>query len=272
MKFCANCGEPISESSKFCTNCGAKVNSNAKRETVYDGAIHKCPHCGETLRPFELVCPSCGYEIQEKKATSSVRDFYQELSMVQSVTQKDHMIRNFPIPNTKADIIEFMIIASSNIVGEDEKDIYEAWTAKFEQVYQKALILFEKDDDFDKIQNIYNKYLENKEDVNRRRMLDIAIRNICCVIALVILFMALIVDYRGGNGSFLELIAAILVIVSAANLKKRESLVVDYAAVAIICFCFILLSGLFYNGSFTQLSGAIGLIIVAVNYIKTQLK
>ena len=42
------------------------------------------------------------------------------------------MIRNFPIPNAKEDIIEFMILASSNILGEDERDIYVAWIVKFE--------------------------------------------------------------------------------------------------------------------------------------------
>ena len=103
-----------------------------QRETVYEGNIHKCTHCGETLDSFAVSCPACGYGIRGKRAADSVQEFYSDLRTTQTTVQKGHMIRNFPIPNAKEDIIESMILASSNILGEDERDIYVAWIVKFE--------------------------------------------------------------------------------------------------------------------------------------------
>ena len=102
MPFCTNCGAQIAEGAKFCTNCGAaSTRPESGRKTVYDGNVHKCPNCGEALTAFTSVCPSCGYEIRGKSAVASVQTFYSDLSKAQTTEQKDRMIRNFPIPNTK---------------------------------------------------------------------------------------------------------------------------------------------------------------------------
>lgn len=171
MSFCTNCGAQIAEGAKFCTNCGAaSTRPESGRKTVYDGNVHKCPNCGEALTAFASVCPTCGYEIRGKSAVASVQTFYSDLSKAQTTEQKDRMIRNFPIPNTKEDIIEFMILASSNILGEDERDIYEAWLAKFEQAYQKALILFAGDPDIVRIQQIYSNCQINIDTEKRRKI------------------------------------------------------------------------------------------------------
>ena len=69
--------------------------------------------------------------------------------------QKATLIRNFPISNTKEDIFEFMILASGNIVGECNEILFNAWLSKFEQCYQKAILIFSDDTDFIKLQNLY---------------------------------------------------------------------------------------------------------------------
>lgn len=67
------------------------------------------------------------------------------------------LIRNYPIPNTKEDIFEFMILASSNISGDNSFSLSEAWKSKFEQGYQKAKLLFCDEPEFEKIQTLYEK-------------------------------------------------------------------------------------------------------------------
>lgn len=114
MPFCKNCGNELENDAKFCTNCGSTIT----RQTMYDGIIHKCPNCGEVLPSFVTNCPSCGYELRGTTATSSIVTFYKDLNNTQSVEQRSNMIRNFPIPNAKEDIIEFMVLASSNISGD----------------------------------------------------------------------------------------------------------------------------------------------------------
>ena len=63
------------------------------------------------------------------------------------------LIQNCIIPNTKEDILEFATLASSNIrpevfgiiggtpVGSPQRMLSDAWTALFEQAYQKATVV-----------------------------------------------------------------------------------------------------------------------------------
>ena len=164
MAFCMNCGQKIPDGGKFCSNCGVAVNSagSTQRETVYDGEIHKCPNCGEILSAFVVACPSCGYELRGGRASSTVREFANRLTDTQDRVKKVTLIQSFPIPNNKEDILEFMILASTCFDATEktkennaEKDISDAWLMKVEQSYQKAKLLFYNDDDFSKIQNVY---------------------------------------------------------------------------------------------------------------------
>lgn len=278
MPFCTNCGSEVEDNAKFCKNCGAAVNqpyksANSERKTIYEGNIYKCPHCGEVLNSFVAVCPSCGYELRGKQATDSVKEFYSDLRKAQTTNAKDHLIRNYPIPNAKEDILEFMILASSNIVGEDDRDIYEAWIAKFEQAYQKAELLFSQDKEFVKIQQIYNNCIDNIETENQRKInkfaFDTVIRNIIACVGIVILIIAVVMDRTGGNASLMEIVGGIVLIASATSLIKRGATAIDYIVSAICGLVMFWLASMFNNGSFVQLCAGIELIIVAVNYFKS---
>lgn len=161
MAFCVNCGQQLCEGAKFCTNCGQTVaphkTENVDRKTVYGGEIYKCPNCGEIIDAFVTVCPACDYEIRGSKATVTLQQFYWDLHRTENSEDKASMIRNYPIPNSKEDILEFMILASSNISGEADTNIFEAWVAKFEQAYQKAQITLRNDPVFVQVKDIYEK-------------------------------------------------------------------------------------------------------------------
>ena len=169
MPFCGNCGKELAEESNFCAYCGATVrenNSNKQRKTIYEGEIHKCPQCGEILNAFVSVCPSCYYELRGTKSANSIKEFFTRIEKITSSEQKATLIRNYPIPNTKEDIFEFLILASSNITGESSEKVFNAWLVKIEQCYQKASVAFSTDLDFAKIQNIYER---TAKQINRER-------------------------------------------------------------------------------------------------------
>ena len=70
MAFCSNCGKDLNSSARFCDGCGTPVSgAENKRNTVYEGDIHKCPHCGEVLNSFVVNCPSCGYELRDVQSS-----------------------------------------------------------------------------------------------------------------------------------------------------------------------------------------------------------
>lgn len=173
MAFCINCGRELAEGAKFCANCGKAINGNnstTQRKTIFDGEIHKCPNCGEILNSFTANCPACGHEIRNSTATSAVTEFARKLELLnkgRTIEKKGFasssahsivdeqmisMIRNFPIPNTKEDLLEFIILAASNInehrydmfenISGSQKAVSDAWHAKLDQAYQKIRLSF----------------------------------------------------------------------------------------------------------------------------------
>lgn len=201
MAFCINCGQELSEEAKFCSKCGKEVNvtpSNSDRKNVYEGSIHKCPNCGEVLNSFVTNCPSCGYEIRNTQGVSSVQQLAMKLeqleanrppkkktniyaqafgfgTQIQSVDeQKIELIRNFLIPNTKEDVLEFILLASANIdlklygfngniynlQDPARREVSDAWIAKLEQADKKAEILLGNTQEYQSVRNIYKKKLK----------------------------------------------------------------------------------------------------------------
>ena len=175
MAFCTNCGRQLVEGAKFCSECGSKasmpgVSQNEQRRTVYEGEIHKCPNCGETLNSFVAVCPACGMELRGAKNVDSIVIFVSKLEAARTEWQLINVIRNQPIPNTKEDVMEFLMIAINNLSGANSNDIRNAWQTKLNQVYQKAtMILPEKD--MVRVNALYHETLDNMRahDAQQRR-------------------------------------------------------------------------------------------------------
>lgn len=206
--FCSNCGEKLNVGAKFCHGCGTKVGQISNEETVqmqpkaasqrtqeYVGTVFKCSNCGSVITQTTAVCPDCGIRITGASALGSVREFKNQLMEIENSRkkvgggilgvylppdkadlQKLTLIRNFPIPNTVDDILEFMMLAIANIDVSLSKNtamnkwnntqqietgatigrtISNAWVAKMEQVYRKAEISFPNDPAFEGIQRMY---------------------------------------------------------------------------------------------------------------------
>lgn len=201
MAFCSNCGTKLNDGARFCQGCGAPVNTTsaggyARREFEYAGKIIKCPNCGESLASFHVKCPSCGHEIREAKVSSVVKEFASKLEMIEAqpdpkkkgfirnkledasatITEKEQrkieLIRSFPVPNTKEDMLEFMILATSCIsydlydsfksetVPRGQKEVNAAWFSKVQQVYEKAKRSNDADDTYAQIDSLYRKCKE----------------------------------------------------------------------------------------------------------------
>lgn len=215
MPFCTQCGHEMPSNAKFCPECGSPVEaasaseqisihtqtqeSKGNRET-WGGSIKKCPRCGEPLAAFSTTCHSCGFELRESGVSSSVSALSEKLqqmsmqihdsslrgilgaiksSIVQEDDPRTDLIRSFPIPNTKEDLIEFIILAASNInpdafnsgksanLTSSEKSLSRAWLSKLDQAYQKASISLKNDPDFETITQLYD---STKEKVRKAEL------------------------------------------------------------------------------------------------------
>lgn len=205
MAFCINCGQELAEGANFCANCGKAVNTtpNTQRKTVYDGEIYKCPNCGDILDAYESVCETCGYERRGAKATSSVQELARKLEEIEAQRipqkatsiftqaytmsnlsktdeQKINLIQSFPIPNSKEDIMEFAVLAISNVDPEAfstwnnpspfnsaaKQAISNAWLSKFEQAYQKGRLMFGTNPE---LENIYSLCIDKKKSIKIKK-------------------------------------------------------------------------------------------------------
>ncbi len=140
------------------------------------GQVKRCPACGEMVSTHETVCPTCGFEIRDA-ADGSIALLSKKLELIEnkrpekrdentkdviSTTdeRKISLIRNWPIPNNREDLIEFMAMASGNCIppaktGADriasEDALADAWRSKFDQAYVKAQRLLGATEDFEQL-------------------------------------------------------------------------------------------------------------------------
>lgn len=201
---CNKCGVELKEGDRFCGNCGTQViRTSLEYETkiIYEGEIKKCPNCGRTLKSFVPFCPECGLELREIKSVSSVSRLVDKLEALEAKKSEDNslkgilkkkirgkdianidrqkieLIKNFPIPNAKEDILEFMILASTNMepvdsnnMTDQEKELQDlmlsAWKTKYEQAYKKAKVSFGHSEDFKRIDEMYK---EQKREAQKKR-------------------------------------------------------------------------------------------------------
>ncbi|MCR4635048.1 MAG: zinc ribbon domain-containing protein [Butyrivibrio sp.] len=223
MAKCQRCSKLLMPGTKFCPSCGEEQENGSTKIT---GKIYKCPSCGEVLEAFSVKCPSCGYELRGTAAAGAVKELADKLNKIQSRNiavvsgiskffnsnhlsstdnQKIEMIRNFVIPNNKEDIIELMIMATSNINAssfnslpnnsmnesnmESERAISEAWISKYDQAIKKARILFPSDPVLLGIENDFqNKMNQVKREKNKLRNFILGI-----IIAFIVLFVCCLI-------------------------------------------------------------------------------
>ena len=195
----ATTAEKLDDSENTSTRTRVEDEELTERKVVYEGKIHKCPNCGEVLGSFQATCPTCGHEVRDAKNSYSVREFAAKLEEIEhgrstkgfgikkmlqdqnEVNETDqkkiNLIRSYVIPNTKEDLFEFLVLASSNInlqryndfdqITMSQKAVSDAWEAKFEQAYEKAKLSFGNSSDFSKIQDLYDK--KNGEIINSKK-------------------------------------------------------------------------------------------------------
>jgi predicted nucleic acid-binding Zn ribbon protein len=206
VNYCSYCGTKIRPGSKFCKECGSPVQQiDMQEEKSIEKEIceNKCPNCGGAINSFQNRCPYCGTEIRDNSSKNAVKELTSKLEMIdaqempiktnssllytiekdnfnkQKQERKLNLIKTFSIPNTKEDIFEFVILASSNIDTDANINSYltEAWISKLKQSYEKSKLLYDGTTEFKQIQKICESKLKIIEDTRKRNktMLNILI-------------------------------------------------------------------------------------------------
>lgn len=144
-----------------------KAASSAPKSNKF-GDVKKCPACGAIVQSYQGVCPECGYAFENIEANSSSRKFSETIdkltregednSILKSLSQSfsgggtqtkiSNFIKHFPIPNTKADLMEFIITMKSKM-NDGYSPYSDAYRIKYKECIDKAKLLFPHDKDFE---------------------------------------------------------------------------------------------------------------------------
>lgn len=124
------------------------------------GDIKKCPACGAMVQSFQGSCPECGYAFENLEANTSTQKLYDTINQILSARSKqsiwsdnsgervDQAIRSFPVPSTKADLLEFIITLKQKTKDNEYGDAYYA---KYKECVEKARFMFPNDNDFARV-------------------------------------------------------------------------------------------------------------------------
>ena len=173
-----------------------KEQRQAASKSNKQGTVRKCPACGALVQQMQIKCPECGYEFRDVEACSSTQELLRKLDEIEAESQtkgvkvklktsrKAEVIKNWPVPNTKEDLIEMLTLCNANRKYDSEEDdsLESAWDSKLSQVLAKAKILFADDPDGQAI--IQEIEAGNAKESKRKRYTLIV-----CVVLLIIIYV-----------------------------------------------------------------------------------
>ena len=194
--FCSKCGKKIADDALFCDGCGAKVGGDSPKarseSPKQEGKVHKCPYCGEVLAHDALKCPTCGKEIRGREVAQSLQVFFEKINSIDDEDKKIELIKTFPIPNNREDILEFMFLATSNFdakyyaTNKNKDSVASAWLSKIEQCYEKGKVMLSSQSDLAQLNNLYQKVHAQTKNVVKTKFILIIAGFLLIILGLVI--------------------------------------------------------------------------------------
>lgn len=198
----------------------AEIHKLQKTNTTHKhGVLKKCPSCNATVEAGAVKCNYCGYVFSGIEANSSAKILFEKLEEIdkayrekgdngtismlfgkKTTAQKQdeeraNLIRNFPIPTSKDDFLEFIpsmeakwhntsLTHSNGFEGQEKM----AYRSKYIECMQKAQVSFSNDKDFSILFERYkkNRYSLDNYNVFQRCLMLLGL--IFLVILLVLIF------------------------------------------------------------------------------------
>ena len=140
-----------------------KAEREKAQKSNKHGEVKKCPNCGATVQSYQGECHECGYEFENIEANAAVIELSSMLKSAKNYKEKERLVRTFPIPSTKANLIELMSYLQTNV----SDNVYgDACISKLQECIIKAKTLFYTDTH---LSHLIKNIEEAIEDVERKR-------------------------------------------------------------------------------------------------------
>ncbi|MCQ2285990.1 MAG: hypothetical protein MJZ76_03835 [Bacteroidales bacterium] len=120
-----------------------KSSQSAPKSSKY-GDVRKCPVCGAIVQAYQAKCSECGYEFSNVDANMSSQKLAEEIKNAKNEIDKKQIITLFPIPNTKADLLEFLTSLQPKMRDVNDP-LSSAYYKKYQECISKAQVSFTND-------------------------------------------------------------------------------------------------------------------------------
>ncbi len=173
------------------------------KSTKY-GNVQKCPHCGAPVEPMAVKCSTCGYEFRNVEALNSAQQLAEKLEAIdlayrnkgagnvfvggnamKILEEKTTVVKNFPIPTTKEDLLDFSITMQSRWNNEEVDYLRKAFKVKYDECVNKAKILFPNDPAF---QGILSQHEKDKKKISPKTKALIGLVLFMLIIIILLIF------------------------------------------------------------------------------------
>lgn len=201
-------------------------NAPEPKPVSRDEQVRHCPACGEVVGAGDVVCPTCGFELRDV-ANGSIAQLSEKLEAIErgrpektlgeawgSISATDekkiNLIRTWPIPNVKEDLVEFLIMASGNCVPAArwrkkaaEDALTQAWRSKFDQAYAKAEMKFGDTAEFGRIRSL-------KSEVQKKTTLAKSKSSVLRVVSIPFIFLGILILWLMASSILHTLLSPLL--------------------------------------------------------------
>lgn len=161
------------------------------------GDVRKCPTCGSLVPALATSCPDCGYEfagiesnLSSQKLAAKIEQINQEyenkISSIKGNSSEDknnkwslkkdninaiaQVVKSFPIPNTKADLFEFITSMQTKMLSEFiSKAEGEAYFTKYNEAIIKSKAMCANDQMFASIISEHANIIAQYEQVKKKQ-------------------------------------------------------------------------------------------------------
>lgn len=164
------------------------------------GSVRKCPACGAIVATFNGVCNQCGLVFTEVDANRSSQQLYEALSRESSVEKKQEIIETFPIPNTKADLLEFLTALKPRLM-DVSSDFANSYSKKYAECIEKIKVAFVGDKH---LQPFVDEFAKLKKELRRKRIWTSIKRHPIWTIFGVLMFISILSSIFGEPASEVE--------------------------------------------------------------------
>lgn len=174
VQKCPSCGAPISGFQARCPECGYEFKGiesvksanqlfemlqqlemkkskelaefeHVKTERLNELSARHNSGSGVLNAAVDIFGSGSRKERQDEEREDLIRELNKEADRIEKkiMDEKANVIKNFPVPNTKEDLLELLSMASSNaydndgVIGKEE----EVWVQKTDQIYQKIILI-----------------------------------------------------------------------------------------------------------------------------------